>query len=38
MKNLEIKKAVKIVQDELTKVGLMTPGNGFDFKVSIMVE
>ena len=38
MKNVEIKKAVKIVQDELTKVGLMTPGNGFDFKVSIMVE
>ena len=38
MKNVEIKKAVKIVQNELTKVGLMTPGNGFDFKVSIMVE
>ena len=38
MNKVEIKKAVKIVQDELTKYGLMTPGNGIDFKVSIMVE
>ena len=38
MKKVEIKKAVKIVQDELTKYGLMTPGKGIDFKVSIMVE
>lgn len=38
MNKVEIKKAVKIVQDELTKYGLMTPGKGIDFKVSIMVE
>ncbi len=37
MNKVEIKKAVKIVQDELTKYGLMTPGKGIDFKVSIMV-
>ena len=38
MKKDEIKKAVSVVQDELTKYGLMTPGKGIDFKVSIMVE
>ena len=38
MNKVEIKKAVKIVQDELTKYGLMTPGKGIDFPVSIMVE
>jgi len=37
MNKVEIKKAVKIVQDELTKYGLMTPGKGIDFPVSIMV-
>jgi len=38
MKKVEIKKAVGLVQRELTKYGLMTPGKGIDFKVSIMVE
>tara|TARA_R100000908_G_C3701901_1_gene112028 strand:- start:175 stop:576 length:402 start_codon:yes stop_codon:yes gene_type:complete len=38
MKKDEIKKAVGLVQRELTKYGLMTPGKGIDFKVSIMVE
>ena len=38
MKKEEIKKAVGLVQRELTKYGLMTPGKGIDFKVSIMVE
>ena len=38
MKKVDIKNAVKIVQDELTKYGLMTPANGIDFPVSIMVE
>ena len=37
MNKVEIKKAVKIIQDELTKYGLMTPGKGIDFPVSIMV-
>ena len=38
MNKVEIKKAVGLVQRELTKYGLMTPGNGIDFPVSIMVE
>ena len=38
MNKVEIKKAVKIVQDELTKYGLMTPANGIDFKVYIRVK
>ena len=38
MNKVEIKKAVGLVQRELTKYGLMTPGKGIDFKVSIMVE
>ena len=37
MNKVEIKKAVGVIQNELTKYGLMTPGNGIDFKVSIMV-
>ena len=38
MNKVEIKKAVGTIQRELTKYGLMTPGNGIDFPVSIMVE
>jgi len=38
MNKVLIKKAVGKIQDELTKYGLMTPGNGIDFPVSIMVE
>jgi len=38
MNKVEIKETVGIIQDELTKYGLMTPGKGIDFKVSIMVE
>ena len=38
MKKVDIKKAVGLVQRELTKYGLMTPGKGIDFPVSIMVE
>ena len=38
MNKVEIKKAVGVIQNELIKHGLMTPGNGIDFKVSIMVE
>ena len=38
MNKVEIKKAVGVIQRELTKYGLMTPGKGIDFKVSIMVE
>ena len=37
MKKIEIKKAVGLVQRELTKYGLMTPGQGIDFPVSIIV-
>ena len=37
MNKVEIKKAVGLVQRELTKYGLMTPGKGIDFPVSIMV-
>ena len=37
MNKVEIKKAVGLVQRELTKYGLMTPGNGIDFPVSISV-
>jgi len=37
MNKVEIKKAVGLVQRELTKYGLMTPGQGIDFPVSIMV-
>ena len=38
MNKVEIKKAVGVIQNELTKYGLMTPANGIDFPVSIMVE
>ena len=38
MNKVDIKKAVGTIQRELTKYGLMTPGNGIDFPVSIMVE
>jgi len=38
MKKVDIKNAVGTIQRELTKYGLMTPGNGIDFPVSIMVE
>ena len=38
MNKVDIKKAVGKIQDELTTYGLMTPGNGIDFPVSIMVE
>jgi len=38
MNKLDIKKAVGVIQNELTKYGLMTPSNGIDFPVSIMVE
>ena len=38
MNKVDIKKAVGVIQKELTKYGLMTPGNGIDFPVSIMVE
>ena len=37
MNKVEIKKAVGLVQRELTKYGLMTPGKGIDFPVSISV-
>ncbi len=37
MNKVEIKKAVGTIQRELTKYGLMTPGNGIDFPVSISV-
>lgn len=37
MNKIEIKKAVGLVQRELTKYGLMTPGNGIDFPVSLSV-
>jgi hypothetical protein len=35
---MNIKKEVGKVQDELTKYGLMTPGKGIDFPVSISIE
>ena len=38
MNKVEIKNAVGTIQRELTKYGLMTPGKGIDFPVSIMVE
>lgn len=38
MNKVEIKNAVGVIQNELTKYGLMTPGKGIDFPVSIMVE
>ena len=38
MNKVEIKKAVGVIQNELIKHGLMTPSNGIDFPVSIMVE
>jgi hypothetical protein len=38
MNKVDIKKAVGVIQRELTKYGLMTPGKGIDFPVSIMVE
>ena len=38
MNKVDIKKAVGVIQNELTKYGLMTPANGIDFPVSIMVE
>ena len=37
MNKVEIKKAVGVIQNELTKYGLMTPGKGIDFPVSISV-
>ena len=38
MNKVDIKKTVGVIQNELTKYGLMTPANGIDFPVSIMVE
>ena len=38
MNKVDIKKEVGVIQNELTKYGLMTPGKGIDFPVSIMVE
>ena len=38
MNKVDIKKAIGVIQNELTKYGLMTPSNGIDFPVSIMVE
>jgi len=38
MNKVEIKKAVGVIQNELIKHGLMTPGQGLDWPVSIMVE
>ena len=35
---MNIKKEVGKVQDELIKYGLMTPGKGIDFPVSISIE
>ena len=35
---MNIKKEISKVQEELTKYGLMTPGKGIDFPVSISVE
>jgi len=35
---MNIKKEVGIVQDELIKYGLMTPGKGLDWPVSLSVE
>ena len=37
MNKVEIKKTIGVIQNELTKYGLMTPGNGIDFPVSISV-
>jgi len=37
MNKVDIKKAVGTIQRELTKYGLMTPGKGIDFPVSISV-
>ena len=37
MNKEKIKKAVGIIQRELTKYGLMTPGKGIDFPVSLSV-
>jgi len=37
MNKVDIKKAVGVIQRELTKYGLMTPGKGIDFPVSISV-
>ena len=38
MNKVEIKKAVGTIQRELTKYGLMTPGNGIGIKVYIRVK
>ena len=38
MNKVDIKKAVGVIQNELTKYGLMTPGKGINFKVSIAVR
>lgn len=35
---MNIKNEISIVQKELTKYGLMTPGKGIDFPVSISIE
>jgi len=37
MNKVDIKKSVGVIQRELTKYGLMTPGKGIDFPVSISV-
>ena len=38
MKQVKIQEEIMKVQNELTKYGLMTPGNGIDFPVSISIE
>ena len=35
---MNIKKEISKVQEELTKYGLMTPGKGIDFPVSLSIE
>ena len=38
MEQVKIQEEIGKVQNELTKYGLMTPGNGIDFPVSISIE
>ena len=38
MKQVKIQEEIGKVQNELTKYGLMTPGKGIDFPVSISIE
>jgi len=38
MNKVDIKKTVGVIQNELIKYELMTPGQGLDWPVSIMVE